>query len=163
MFIYCCNQKFDVFNPLWPRLLHCFSVNLFTTFQGPYKSHSKLSWLWSLLNNSGLDGRGLSVCWNPDCRCRRCLLLPKFRRLPFSGFLPLDILSPAVGDLLRSGRCRCVEARRELWACPGKYHCVDVNFLPHVGSFGSSLVIISMSCQWIEGKVKLKNLYISLL
>ena len=24
--------------------------------------------LWSLLNNSGLDGRDLSVCWNPDCR-----------------------------------------------------------------------------------------------
>ena len=23
----------------------------------------------SLLNNSGLDGRGLSVCWNLDCRC----------------------------------------------------------------------------------------------
>ena len=21
----------------------------------------------SLLNNSGQDGRGLSVCWNPDC------------------------------------------------------------------------------------------------
>ena len=62
--------------------------------------------IWSLLNNSGLDGRGLSVCWNPDCRCRR--LLPKSRRLPFSGFLPLDISSPAVGDIFRSGRCRCV-------------------------------------------------------
>ena len=61
--------------------------------------------LWSLLNNSGLDGRGLSVCWNPDCRCH---LLPKSRRLPFSGFLPLDVSSPAVGDIFRSGRCRCV-------------------------------------------------------
>ena len=25
--------------------------------------------LWSLLSNSGLDGRGPSVCWNPDCHC----------------------------------------------------------------------------------------------
>ena len=65
--------------------------------------------LWSLLNNSGLDGRGLSVCWNPDCRCRR--LLPKYRRLPFSGFLPLDVSSPAVGDIFRSGRWRCVRCR----------------------------------------------------
>ena len=24
--------------------------------------------LWSLLKNSGLDGHGLSVCWNPDCQ-----------------------------------------------------------------------------------------------
>ena len=32
--------------------------------------------LWSLLSNFGLDGRGLSVCWNPDCWC----LLPKSRR-----------------------------------------------------------------------------------
>ena len=60
--------------------------------------------LWSLLDNSGLDGRGLSVCFNPDCRCR---LLPKSRRLPFSGFLPLDVSSPDVGDIFRSGRCRC--------------------------------------------------------
>ena len=58
--------------------------------------------LWSLLNNSRLDGRGLSVCWNPDCRCR---LLPKSWRLPFSEFLPLDVSSPAVGDIFRSGRC----------------------------------------------------------
>ena len=65
----------------------------------------------SLLNKAGLDGRGLSMCWNPDCQCRR--LLPKFRRLPFSGFLPLDVSSPAVGDILRSGRCRCV--RCSLW------------------------------------------------
>ena len=57
--------------------------------------------LSSLLSNSGLDGRGLSVCWNPDCRC----LLPKSRRLPFSGFLPLDVSSPSVGDIFRSGRC----------------------------------------------------------
>ena len=64
---------------------------------------------WSLLNNSGLYGRGLSVCWNPDCRCRR--LLPKSRSLPFSGFLPLDVLSLAVGDILRSGRCRWVRCR----------------------------------------------------
>ena len=42
---------------------------------------------------------------NPDCRCR---LLPKSRRLPFSGFLPPDVSSPAVGDIFRSGRCRCV-------------------------------------------------------
>ena len=55
--------------------------------------------LWSLLNNSGLDGHGLSVCWNPDCRCRR--LLPKSRRLPFSGFLPLDVLSPALCEPLQ--------------------------------------------------------------
>ena len=68
--------------------------------------------LWSLLNNSGLDGRGLSVCWNPDCRCR---LLLKSRRLAFSGFLPLDVLSPAVGDIFRSDRCRCVR-------CSGKPH-----------------------------------------
>ena len=60
------------------------------------------------MNNSGLDGRGLSTCWNPDCRCR---LLPKSRRLPFSGFLPLDVSSPAVGDIFRSGRCRCVDGR----------------------------------------------------
>ena len=65
--------------------------------------------LWSLLNNSGLDGRGLSVCWNPDCRCHR--LLPKSRRLPFSGFLPLDVSFPAVGDILGSGSCRCVRCR----------------------------------------------------
>ena len=43
-------------------------------------------------------------CWNPDCRC----LLPKSRRLPFSGFLPLDVSSPPVGDIFRSGRCMCV-------------------------------------------------------
>ena len=61
------------------------------------------------MNNSGLDGRGLSVCWNPDCRCRR--LLPKSRRLPFSGFLPLDVSSPAVGDIFKSGLCRCVRCR----------------------------------------------------
>ena len=60
-------------------------------------------------NNSGLDGRCLSVCWNPDCRCRR--ILPKSRRLPFSGFLPLDVSSPAVGDIFRSGRCRCARCR----------------------------------------------------
>ena len=35
IFIYRCNQKFHVFKPLWPRFLHCFSVNLFITFQGP--------------------------------------------------------------------------------------------------------------------------------
>ena len=62
--------------------------------------------LWSLLKNSGLDGRGLSVYWNPDCLCYR--LFPKSRRLPFSGFLPLNVSSPAVGDILRSGHCRCV-------------------------------------------------------
>ena len=61
------------------------------------------------MNNSGLDGRGLSVCWNPDCRCHR--LLPKFRRLPFSGFLPLDVSSSAAGHILRSGYCRCVSCR----------------------------------------------------
>ena len=44
-------------------------------------------------------------CWNPDCRCH---LLPKSRRLPFSGFLPLDVSSPAMGDIFRSGHCRCV-------------------------------------------------------
>ena len=65
--------------------------------------------LWSLLNNSGLDGRGLSVCWNPDCLCRR--LLPKSRCLPFSGFLPLNVSSPAVGDIFKSGRCRCFRFR----------------------------------------------------
>ena len=67
--------------------------------------------LWSLLNNSGLDGRGLYVglCLNPDCRCRR--LLPKSRRLPFSGFLPFKVSSPAVGDTLRSSCCRCVWCR----------------------------------------------------
>ena len=59
----------------------------------------------SLLNNSRLDGRGLSMCWNPDCQCRR---LPKSRRLPFSGFLLLDVSSPAVGDIFRNGRFRCV-------------------------------------------------------
>ena len=59
--------------------------------------------------NSGLDGCGLYVCWNPDCQCR--CLLPKSRRLPFSGFLPLDVSSPAVGDILRSGCCRCVCCR----------------------------------------------------
>ena len=48
------------------------------------------------------------VCWNPDCRC---LLLPKSRRLPFSGFLPLDVSSPTMGDILRSGRCRCIRCR----------------------------------------------------
>ena len=68
--------------------------------------------LLSLLNNSGLDARGLSVCWNPDCWCRR--LLPKSRRLPFSGFLTLDVSSPAVGDILRRGRCRCVRCRGSL-------------------------------------------------
>ena len=72
---------------------------------------------WSLLNNSGLDGRGLLVCWNPDCRCFR--LLPKSRRLPFSGFLPLDVSSPAVGET-SSGVVTVgvftAEARRELWA-----------------------------------------------
>ena len=52
---------------------------------------------------------GLSVCWNPDCRCRR--LLPKSQHLPFSGFLPLDISSPAVGDIFRSRHCRCVRCR----------------------------------------------------
>ena len=40
-----------------------------------------------------------------------CRLLPKLRRLPFSGFLPLDVSSPAVGDILRSGCCRCVRCR----------------------------------------------------
>ena len=60
-----------------------------------------------LLNNFGLDGRGLSVCWNPDCRC--CRLLPKSRHLPFSGFLPLDVSSLAVGDILRSARYRLAE------------------------------------------------------
>ena len=65
----------------------------------------------SLLNNSWLDGRSLSVCWNPDCRCR---LLLKSRRLPFSGFLPLDVSSSAVGDVFRSGRCRCVRCRGSL-------------------------------------------------
>ena len=116
-----------------------------------HQLHNLHLWIWqtlhcatiemksrrSLLNSSGLDGCGLSVCvivifhsqdsfplmfrpqlWEtssgvvavgvfaaeaPDCRCR---LLPKSRRLPFSGFLPLDISSPAVGDILRSGRCR---------------------------------------------------------
>ena len=29
----------------------------------------------------------------------------------FSGFLPLDISSPAVGDILRNGCCRCVCCR----------------------------------------------------
>ena len=48
-------------------------------------------------------------CWNPDCRC--CRLLPKSRRLPFSGFLPLDVPSLAVGDIFRNGRCRCVCCR----------------------------------------------------
>ena len=37
-FIYRCNQKFHVFNPLWPWFLHHFPMNLFTTFQGPYGS-----------------------------------------------------------------------------------------------------------------------------
>ena len=69
--------------------------------------------LSSLLNNSGLDGRGLSVFWNPDCRCRR--LLPKSWRLPISGFLPLDVSSPAMGDILRSGRCRCVRCSELAW------------------------------------------------
>ena len=54
-------------------------------------------WPWSI------------VSWNPDYRCRR--LLPKSRRLPFSGFLSLDVPSPAVGDILRSGRCRCACCR----------------------------------------------------
>ena len=39
------------------------------------------------------------------------------RRLPFSGFLPFDLSSPAVGDILRSGR-RAVfagEAREIQW------------------------------------------------
>ena len=70
--------------------------------------YSPDSFIGSLLNNSGLDGRGIYVCWNPDCRCR---LLPESRRLPFSGFLPLDVSSPAAGDILRSGRCRCVRCR----------------------------------------------------
>ena len=65
--------------------------------------------LWSLLNNSRLDGHGLSVCWNPDCRC--CRLLPKSWHLPFSGFLPLNVSSLTVGDIVRSGRCRCVRCR----------------------------------------------------
>ena len=86
---------------------------LHTTFQEliqlRWLRHSRLA-LWSLLNYSGLDGRGLLVCWNPDCRCRRHLI-PKSRRLPFSGFLPLDVSSPAVGDIFRSGRCRCVRCR----------------------------------------------------
>ena len=30
----------------------------------------------------------------------------KSQRLPFSGFLPLNASSPAVGDIFRSGRCR---------------------------------------------------------
>ena len=59
--------------------------------------------LWILLKNSEQDGRGLWGCWNPNCRCP---LLPKSRRLLFSGFLPLDVSSPAVGDILRSGPCR---------------------------------------------------------
>ena len=41
----------------------------------------------------------LESCW-----CRH--LLPKSQRLPFSGFLPLNVSSPAVGDIFRSGRCR---------------------------------------------------------
>ena len=40
---------------------------------------------------------------NPDCLWP---LFPKSRRLPFSGFLPLDVSSPALGDILRSGHCR---------------------------------------------------------
>ena len=32
-------------------------------------------------------------------------------RLPFLGFFPLDVSSPAVGDFLRSGRCRCVRCK----------------------------------------------------
>ena len=39
------------------------------------------------------------------------ILLPKSRRLPFSGFLPLDVSSLAVGDILKSGCCRCVRCR----------------------------------------------------
>ena len=71
-----------------------------------------VSCLCMLFNNSGLDGRGLSVCWNPDCRCN---LLPKSRRLPFSGFLPFDVSSPAVGDILVVAvGVFAAEARREL-------------------------------------------------
>ena len=68
--------------------------------------------LWSLLNNSRLDGRGLSVCWNPDCR-----------------ILALDVYSPAMGDILRSGCCRCVRCSGSQcdhsWRClpqPGTKH-----------------------------------------
>ena len=70
--------------------------------------------LWYLLKNSGLDGHGLSVCWNPDCRCHN--LLPKSRCLLFSGFLLLNVSSPAVGDILRSVCCR------ELWAHLSRLH-----------------------------------------
>ena len=56
-----------------------------------------------------LDVCGPSVCWNPNCRCIR--LLPKSQRLRFSGFLPLDVSSPAVWDILRSTCCRCVRCR----------------------------------------------------
>ena len=42
-----------------------------------------------------------TACW--------CLLLPKTQRLPFSGFLTLEVSFLAVGN--RSGRCRCVHCR----------------------------------------------------
>ena len=48
-----------------------------------------------------------------------CRLLLKSWHLPFSGFLPLDVLSPAVGDIFSIGRCRCVRCR-EPWACPSR-------------------------------------------
>ena len=65
--------------------------------------------LWFSINNSRLDGCGLFVYWNPDCRCP---LLPKSWHPPFSGILPLDVSSPAVGDILRSGRSRELRACR---------------------------------------------------
>ena len=67
----------------------------------PFKSACAEIHQLSLSNNSELDGCGLSVCCNPDCRCR---FLPESWRLPFSGLLPLNVSSQAVRDILRSGR-----------------------------------------------------------
>ena len=102
--------------------------------------------MWSInrfvFNNSGLDGRGLSVCWIPDCRCRRLLL--KSRRLPFSGFLPLNAenckplqrthlqwpllrMSPTARDETSRGRSLCSKHTYSdySWRClpqPGMKH-----------------------------------------
>ena len=91
---------------------------------------------WSLLNNSWLDGCGLSVCWNPDCLC--CHLLPKSQRLPFSGFLPLNISSSAVRDFFRSGRCRCVHCRGS--QTMARNYSIKINYV----CFSSSSVLVSL-------------------
>ena len=60
IFIYRCNQKFHVFNPLWPRFFHRFSMNFFTAFQGPY------SYFFTISPNDAYllaSGKCLLIMW----------------------------------------------------------------------------------------------------